>query len=63
MIDEADALYRCYFAEMIKDWRQKWYEGTNKQTKIDFPFGFVQVSRRLSFPSLYALLLVSSRRN
>uniref|UniRef100_A0A1X7VPF4 Sialate O-acetylesterase domain-containing protein n=1 Tax=Amphimedon queenslandica TaxID=400682 RepID=A0A1X7VPF4_AMPQE len=42
--DEEDALYRCYFSEMIKDWRLKWYEGTDKQTKIDFPFGFVQLA-------------------
>ena len=44
LIIETDVLYQCYFPAMINDWRQKWYEGTQKQTKMDFPFGFVQVS-------------------
>ena len=37
--------YNCTFPAMIDDWRAKWYEGTQKNTKEDFPFGFVQVRR------------------
>ena len=37
------AQYSCAFPEMIKDWREAWYEGTGKQTNSQFPFGFVQV--------------------
>ena len=36
--------YVCTFPAMIDDWRAKWYEGTQKNTEKDFPFGFVQVS-------------------
>lgn len=42
-IEEATK-YKCFFPAMINDWRQKWYEGTDRQTDPMFPFGFVQVS-------------------
>jgi len=29
---------------MIKDWRKKWHEKTNKSTNPNFPFGFVQLA-------------------
>ncbi|XP_002124647.2 sialate O-acetylesterase-like [Ciona intestinalis] len=36
--------YSCSFPAMIRDWRLKWYEGTNGNTHKQFPFGFVQLS-------------------
>lgn len=35
--------YNCTFPTMIDDWRSKWFEGTDKLSAPDFPFGFVQV--------------------
>ncbi|XP_065890778.1 sialate O-acetylesterase-like [Dysidea avara] len=36
--------YNCTFPAMIDDWRDKWYEGSQKNTNELFPFGFVQLS-------------------
>ncbi|XP_018554421.1 sialate O-acetylesterase [Lates calcarifer] len=36
--------YNCSFPAMIDDWRMAFHEGSGKQTAIDFPFGFVQLS-------------------
>ena len=36
--------YNCTFAAMIKDWRRKWSAGTNGETPVDFPFGWVQLN-------------------
>ena len=36
-------LYKRTFPAMITDWRQKWYIGTDANTQLLFPFGFVQV--------------------
>lgn len=37
--------YTCSFARMITRWREIWNQQTNGSTDIQFPFGFVQVSR------------------
>lgn len=37
-------LYNCSFPAMIDDWRAAFHEGSENQTAIDFPFGFVQLS-------------------
>lgn len=36
--------YSCNFENMIKSWREHWYERTNKSTNPNFPFGFVQIA-------------------
>lgn len=36
--------YNCTFPTMIDDWRSKWFQGTDKLSAPDFPFGFVQLS-------------------
>jgi len=36
-------VYECTFPAMITDWREKWYIGTDANTQLFFPFGFVQV--------------------
>ncbi|KAM7413459.1 hypothetical protein PAMA_020720 [Pampus argenteus] len=36
--------YNCSFPAMIDDWRMAFHLGSGKQTAIDFPFGFVQLS-------------------
>jgi sialate O-acetylesterase len=38
--------YPCEFSKMIEYWRNTWYQRTNENTDIQFPFGFVQVSTR-----------------
>ena len=43
MADSNTAAYSCYFPAMISDWRAKWSEGTQQNTRPEFPFGFVQV--------------------
>lgn len=35
--------YNCTFPGMIDDWRMAFHEGSEGQTALDFPFGFVQV--------------------
>lgn len=35
--------YNCSFPAMIDDWRMAFHEGSDGQTALDFPFGFVQV--------------------
>lgn len=35
--------YNCSFPAMIDDWRMAFHQGSEGQTAIDFPFGFVQV--------------------
>ncbi len=39
--------YACNFVELVRDWRRKWFIGTNQSTSTDFPFGFVQLTNRL----------------
>ncbi|XP_056112443.1 sialate O-acetylesterase [Rhinichthys klamathensis goyatoka] len=36
--------YNCSFPAMIDDWRMAFHEGSDGQTALDFPFGFVQLS-------------------
>ncbi|XP_022616948.1 sialate O-acetylesterase [Seriola dumerili] len=36
--------YNCSFPAMIDDWRMAFHQGSEGQTAIDFPFGFVQLS-------------------
>ncbi|XP_044293531.1 sialate O-acetylesterase isoform X2 [Varanus komodoensis] len=36
-------LYNCTFPALIDDWRKAFHEGSDGQTKEDFPFGFVQL--------------------
>ncbi|KAK7160077.1 hypothetical protein R3I93_007894 [Phoxinus phoxinus] len=36
--------YNCTFPAMIDDWRMAFHEGSDGQTALDFPFGFVQLS-------------------
>ncbi|XP_058489954.1 sialate O-acetylesterase [Solea solea] len=36
--------YNCSFPAMIDDWRMAFHQGSGKQTELDFPFGFVQLS-------------------
>ena len=36
-------VYNCSFPAMIDDWRMAFHEGSDGQTALDFPFGFVQV--------------------
>ena len=38
-------VYNCSFPAMIDDWRSSFHEASGGQTALDFPFGFVQVSR------------------
>ena len=35
--------YSCMFPGLIDAYRANWYEGTEANTRMDFPFGFVQV--------------------
>ena len=35
--------YSCMFPGLIDAYRANWYEGTEANTRKDFPFGFVQV--------------------
>ncbi|KAA0714858.1 Sialate O-acetylesterase [Triplophysa tibetana] len=35
--------YNCSFPAMIDDWRMAFHQGSEGQTAIDFPFGFVQL--------------------
>nr|AAH49448.1 Zgc:56454 [Danio rerio] len=35
--------YNCTFPGMIDDWRMAFHEGSEGQTALDFPFGFVQL--------------------
>lgn len=35
--------YNCSFPVMIDDWRMAFHEGSDGQTPLGFPFGFVQV--------------------
>lgn len=37
-------LYNCTFPGMIRDWRKSFHRGSDGQTRIHFPFGFVQLS-------------------
>lgn len=37
-------LYNCSFPAMIDDWRNAFHKGSQGQTAINFPFGFVQLS-------------------
>lgn len=37
-------LYNCSFPAMIDDWRAAFHKGSENQTALDFPFGFVQLS-------------------
>ncbi|XP_043119960.1 sialate O-acetylesterase isoform X2 [Puntigrus tetrazona] len=39
--------YNCSFPVMIDDWRMTFHEGSDGQTPLDFPFGFVQLSTYL----------------
>ncbi|XP_067275157.1 sialate O-acetylesterase [Pseudorasbora parva] len=39
--------YNCSFPAMIDDWRMAFHEGSDCQTALDFPFGFVQLSTYL----------------
>ncbi|XP_059813113.1 sialate O-acetylesterase isoform X1 [Hypanus sabinus] len=39
-----NAEYNCTFPAMIEDWRKTFYQGSEGSTKIDFSFGFVQLS-------------------
>lgn len=32
------------FTNLIKDWRQSWYESSQMSTDPSFPFGFVQIA-------------------
>ena len=41
--------YSCMFPALIDAYRANWYEATQKNTRKNFPFGFVQV--RFSFKS------------
>ena len=38
-------VYNCSFPAMIDDWRSSFHEASGGQTALNFPFGFVQVSR------------------
>ena len=42
-VDANQSEYACYFHAMITDWRSKWSEGTQGNTRPELPFGFVQV--------------------
>ncbi|XP_046556230.1 sialate O-acetylesterase-like [Haliotis rubra] len=37
-------LYACQFPAMINDWRKKFHESSEKETDVQFPFGFVQLA-------------------
>uniref|UniRef100_A0A8C1NDW7 Sialic acid acetylesterase n=1 Tax=Cyprinus carpio TaxID=7962 RepID=A0A8C1NDW7_CYPCA len=39
--------YNCSFPVMIDDWRMAFHEGSDGQTPLGFPFGFVQLSTYL----------------
>ena len=43
LADSNQAEYACYLHAMITDWRSKWSEGTQGNTRPELPFGFVQV--------------------
>lgn len=51
-------LYSCLFPAMIKDWRLKFNNGSDSETSLNFPFGFVQVAptfnkeRNADYPEL-----------
>nr|XP_060643548.1 sialate O-acetylesterase isoform X2 [Anolis sagrei ordinatus] len=36
-------LYNCTFPALIEDWRKAFHEGSQRQTQLYFPFGFVQL--------------------
>lgn len=40
-------VYNCSFPAMIDDWRASFHRGSENQTAMDFPFGFVQLSTYL----------------
>ncbi|XP_061137677.1 sialate O-acetylesterase-like [Syngnathus typhle] len=40
--------YNCSFPAMIDDWRMAFHLGSDGQTAMDFPFGFVQLSANKS---------------
>merc|ERR550532_2299438 len=41
--NEGYNVYNCTFPEMIRDWRDKFHQGTRQETDPKFPFGFVQI--------------------
>ncbi|XP_051512439.1 sialate O-acetylesterase-like isoform X1 [Myxocyprinus asiaticus] len=43
-VDHNRDKYNCSFPAMIDDWRIAFHEGSDGQTALDFPFGFVQLS-------------------
>ena len=49
--------YNCTFPAMIADWRDKWYNTTG-QTNKTFPFGFVQVGKKIEILIFTAISII-----
>lgn len=38
-----NATYTCRFGAMVRDWSERWHNGTHGLTQASLPFGFVQI--------------------